>query len=43
MKYLKMLFELWDFSKERKAWWLAPVMSMLILMSLLIMEKDETK
>ena len=28
--------ELWDFLKVRKAWWLAPIIIMLILVSILI-------
>lgn len=28
--------ELWDFLKERKAWWLAPIIIMLVLVGLLI-------
>jgi len=30
------LLELWDFIKERKKWWLAPVILILVLLSLLI-------
>lgn len=28
--------ELWDFMKVRKAWWLAPIVILLILLGLLI-------
>ena len=28
--------DLWDFTKERKKWWLAPVIIMLVLLGLLI-------
>ena len=31
-----LLWELWDFLKVRKAWWLAPIIIMLILVSVLI-------
>lgn len=31
-----LLVELWDFLKERKAWWLAPIIIMLILIGALI-------
>ena len=30
------LGEIWDFLKVRKAWWLAPIIIMLILIGLLI-------
>jgi len=37
MKKNKPLFiELWSFAKENKAWWLAPVIIMLILVGILI-------
>jgi len=28
--------ELWSFSKERKAWWLTPIIIMLVLIGILI-------
>lgn len=31
-----LLGEVWDFLKVRKAWWLAPIIIMLILVGLLI-------
>lgn len=31
-----LLGELWDFLKVRKAWWLAPIIIMLILVGILI-------
>jgi len=31
-----LLAELWDFLKVRKAWWLAPIIIMLILVGVLI-------
>lgn len=36
MKNKSILFELWDFFKERKAWWIAPVVVALILGGILI-------
>jgi len=33
---LYILVELWDFMKVRKKWWLAPIVFMLLLLSLLI-------
>ena len=30
------LFELWDFLKVRKAWWLTPIILMLIIVGALI-------
>jgi len=32
-----LLGEIWDFLKVRKAWWLAPIIIMLILVGLLIL------
>lgn len=31
-----LIAELWDFLKERKAWWLAPIIIMLLLVGILI-------
>ena len=31
-----LLFELWDFMKVRKKWWLAPILLILGMLSLLI-------
>ena len=31
-----LLGELWDFLKVRKAWWLAPIIIMLVLVGMLI-------
>ena len=36
MGKLSILREFWDFLKVRKAWWLAPIIIMLILVGLLI-------
>ncbi|MBS3157722.1 hypothetical protein J4206_00370 [Candidatus Woesearchaeota archaeon] len=36
MKNKSLLLELWDFLKIRKAWWLAPIVIMLILVGFLI-------
>lgn len=35
-KNKSLLGELWDFLKVRKAWWLAPIILMLIIMGVLI-------
>ncbi len=35
-KNKSLLVEIWDFLKVRKAWWLAPIIIMLILMGILI-------
>lgn len=35
-KNKSLLGELWDFLKVRKAWWLAPIVIMLILTGILI-------
>ncbi|MEM3373737.1 MAG: DUF5989 family protein [Candidatus Woesearchaeota archaeon] len=36
MKNKSFLLEIWDFLKVRKAWWLTPIILMLILISVLI-------
>jgi len=36
MKNKPILVEVWDFLMERKAWWLTPIVIMLILVALLI-------
>ncbi len=36
MSRLSIFSELWAFMRVRKKWWLAPIMSMLILLSTLI-------
>ncbi|MBI2653400.1 hypothetical protein HYX02_01175 [Candidatus Woesearchaeota archaeon] len=36
VKNTSLLRELWDFLKVRKAWWLAPIVVMLILVGVLI-------
>lgn len=33
---LSILSEFWAFMKERKVWWIAPIVIMLVLLSLLI-------
>lgn len=33
---LSILIDLWDFMRARKTWWLAPILIMLVLLSLLI-------
>lgn len=35
-KNRNILFELWGFMKERKAWWLLPIIVMLLLVGILI-------
>ena len=35
-KNKSLIIELWDFLKVRKAWWLAPIIIMLILVGILI-------
>ena len=35
-KNKSLLTDLWDFLKERKAWWLAPIIIMLLLVGILI-------
>jgi len=35
-KKISLLKELWDFLKVRKAWWLTPIIIMLILLGILI-------
>ena len=35
-KNKSLLFELWDFLKVRKAWWLAPTIILLIIVGALI-------
>lgn len=35
-KNKSLIGELWDFLKVRKAWWLAPIIIMLILVGILI-------
>jgi hypothetical protein len=36
MSRISILRELWDFMRERKKWWLGPLILVLILLSLLI-------
>ena len=42
MKNKSWISELWDFLKERKAWWLTPIIIMLILVALLIIFGQST-
>jgi hypothetical protein len=35
-KNKNILYELWDFMKARKAWWLLPIIVMLIIVGILI-------
>jgi len=36
MGKLSLLMELWDFLRVRKKWWLAPIITMLLLLGALI-------
>ncbi len=36
MSNKSLLREIWEFLKERKAWWLSPIIIMLILVGILI-------
>jgi len=36
MSKLSIMSEFWDFLKERKKWWLAPIVIFLVLLSALI-------
>ncbi len=36
LKKLRILIELWDFMKERKKWWLGPIVLILLLLGLLV-------
>ena len=42
MSKISILFELWEFLKERKKWWLAPIIIFLVLFSLLIVITEGT-
>ncbi len=42
MENKSLLFEVWDFLKIRKAWWLIPIVMTLILVSLLIVVTQNT-
>lgn len=33
---LSLLLEFWDFLKERKKWWLAPIMVVMVLLGALV-------
>jgi len=41
-KNKSLLVEIWDFLKVRKAWWLAPIIIMLVLVGLLIVFGQES-
>ncbi len=41
-KNKSLLVEIWDFLKVRKAWWLTPIIVMLILVGLLIVLGQES-
>jgi len=42
MSKVSILFEFWEFLKERKKWWLAPIVFFLILFGTLIVLTDGT-
>jgi len=42
MSKISILFEFWEFLKERKKWWLAPIVFFLILFGTLIVLTDGT-
>lgn len=39
---LSILYEFWEFLRERKKWWLAPIVFLLLMMSLLIIMTEGT-
>lgn len=41
-KNKSILGELWDFLKVRKAWWLTPILLMLVLVAVLIVFSQST-
>ena len=42
MSKVSILFEFWEFLKERKKWWLAPIIIFLILFGTLIVLTEGT-
>jgi drug/metabolite transporter superfamily protein YnfA len=42
MSKISILFEFWEFLKERKKWWLAPIIIFLILFGTLIILTEGT-
>jgi len=42
MSKISILFEFWEFLKERKKWWLAPIIIFLILFGTLIVLTEGT-
>ena len=42
MSKISILFEIWEFLKERKKWWLAPIIIFLILFGTLIVLTEGT-
>ena len=42
MSKISIFFEFWEFLKERKKWWLAPIIIFLMLFSLLIVITEGT-
>jgi len=42
MSKISILYEFWEFLKERKKWWLAPIIVFLVLFGLLIVITEGT-
>ena len=42
MSKISILFEFWEFLKERKKWWLAPIIMFLVLFGTLIVLTEGT-
>ena len=42
MSKISILFEFWEFLKERKKWWLAPIIIFLVLFGTLIVLTEGT-
>ena len=42
MSKISILFELWEFLKERKKWWLAPIIIFLVIFGTLIILTEGT-
>ena len=42
MSKISILFEFWEFLKERKKWWLAPIIIFLVLFGTLIILTEGT-
>ena len=42
LKRLEIFGELWDFMRERKKWWLGPILFMMIALSVLIVVTEKS-